>query len=229
MTQTPVGPMKSASAQRLFNYWQNLRKDRPAPERRDIEPAAIKALLGDVFILEHDGGADFSYRLAGSALCSAYCRELKGRDFRQFWQDGDLEAMDTTMLAIREDAAAAVIGYNGVNARGQTAPYEMLLLPLRYGGTDYPRILGLAAPMDSHYWIGTSPILLHTISSMRLIWPDEKPSFMRQAVNDDLIGDDDDLLVRTSADFGMEARETLFGDRAAARRRAFRVIDGGLS
>ena len=219
MSQTSVGLMKSASTQRLYNYWENLRGERAAPERRDIEPSAIKSLLGDVFILEHDGGAGFSYRLAGSALCSAYCRELKGRDFRQFWKDEDLEAVDTMMLAVREDAAAAVLGFNGVNGRNQAAPYEMLLLPLRYGGVDFPRILGIAAPMDSHYWIGTSPILHHTISSMRLIWPDEKPAFLRHAVNDDVLGDND-LLVQDTADFG---------DHATARRQAFRVIDGGLS
>jgi hypothetical protein len=29
-----------------------------------------------------------------------------------------------------------------INQRGQKTPFEMLLLPLRYGGKDYPRILG---------------------------------------------------------------------------------------
>jgi hypothetical protein len=150
--------MKSVSSKRLYQYWQDLRGDRPAPERRDIEPAAIKSLLSDVFILEHVSGVEFSYRLAGSSLCAAYCRELKGRSFRQYWNEEDLEALDTMMLAIREDAAAAVVGYHAINQRGQRAPFEMLLLPLRYGGKDYPRILGIAAPSDSDYWLGLHPV-----------------------------------------------------------------------
>ncbi|MFK7792760.1 MAG: PAS domain-containing protein [Devosiaceae bacterium] len=228
--------MKSVSTQRLYHYWQDLRGSRPAPERRDIEPAAIKALLSDVFILEHTEGANFDFRLAGSSLCAAYCRELKGRAFRQFWNEEDLEALDTTLLAIREDAAAAVIGYHGVNSRGQRAPFEMLLLPLRYGGSDYPRILGISVPHDTDYWIGLHPIMHHDITSMRLIWPDEQPAFLRNAVNADTMLEDDLLsgsgsfptLVEPGND--VFVRDTTMADtRATARRQAFRIIDGGRS
>lgn len=226
--------MKSVSAKRLYQYWDDLRGSNPAPERRDIEPAAIKSLLSDIFILEHVSGTDFSYRLAGSSLCAAYCRELKGRSFGQFWGEKDLEAIDTMMLAIREDAAAAVVGFNGVNARGQRAPFEMLLLPLRYGGEDYPRVLGIAVPSDSDYWLGLHPVEHHEMTSMRLIWPDEQPSFLRHAVNadalleSDLLGDDPSLQDLVEGDFGISVRETNVSEtRANARRQAFRVISGG--
>lgn len=226
--------MKSVSAKRLYQYWQDLRGDRPAPERRDIEPSAIKSLLSDVFILEHTSGVDFTYRLAGSSLCAAYCRELKGRPFRRFWSKTDQEALDTMMLAIREEAAAAVIGYDGINGRGQRANFEMLLLPLRYGGQDFPRILGIAVPRDSEYWLGLHPVEEHEITSMRLIWPDEQPAFLRHAVNDDslvpadLLGDgtaNGDLI---EGDFGVAIRDSAVSEtRANARRQAFRVITGG--
>lgn len=234
--------MKSLSAQRLYNYWQKLRGERPAPERRDIEPAAIKDLLSDVFILEHQSGAEFSYRLAGSSLCNVYCRELKGRSFREFWPEDDLEALDTMITAIRTDAAAAIIGYEGKNARGQSVPFEMLLLPLRYGGHDYPRILGVSVPTDTHYWMGVHPVLSHEVTSMRLIWPDEQPAFLRQVVNADTSLDDDLLLDRSGEprlgiaeirqnfrdELSLDVRQT--SDSVAAdRRSAFRVIDGGLS
>lgn len=228
--------MKSASTQRLYAYWQALRGERPAPERREIEPSAIKGLLSDVFILEHLTGQDFSYRLAGSSLCAAYCRELKNRYFRDHWKDKDREAVDTVLQAIREDAAAAVIGYNGVNARGQKTPFEMLLLPLRYGGDDFPRILGIATPQDSEYWLGLHPIEHHDILSMRLVWPDEQPSFLRQAVNADALYDADDLVENgeheplVDGDYNLAVRDTTLSDlRATTRRQAFRVIDGGRS
>ncbi len=227
--------MKSMSAKRLYAYWQELRGNRPAPERRDIEPAAIKALLSDVFILEHTRGETFNYRLAGSAHSATYCRELKGRDFRQFWGKDDLEALDTLLLAIREDAAAAVIGYNAVNARGQKLPSEMLLLPLRYGGHDYPRILGVTAPADSPYWLGLHPVTHHQITAMRLIWPDEQPAFLRHAVNADAMLDDDLLssgdamsrqLLEPDADLLVRDSNSM-ASRAELRRQAFRVIEGG--
>ncbi|MFN3226537.1 MAG: PAS domain-containing protein [Hyphomicrobiales bacterium] len=228
--------MKSVSSKRLYQYWQDLRGDRPAPERRDIEPAAIKSLLSDVFILEHVSGVEFSYRLAGSSLCAAYCRELKSRSFRQYWNEEDLEALDTMMLAIREDAAAAVVGYHAINQRGQRAPFEMLLLPLRYGGKDYPRILGIAAPSDSDYWLGLHPVERHEITAMRLIWPDEQPAFLRHAVNadalmeSDFLNDDRPLGDLVEGDFGVAIRDsTVSESRATARRQAFRIIEGGRS
>lgn len=226
--------MKSVSTRELYEYWQELRGKRPAPERRDIEPAAIKTLLSDVFILEHSTGTNFDYRLAGSSLCAAYCRELKGRPFSQFWNEEDQEALDTTLTAIREDAAAAVIGYRGMNDRGQSVPFEMLLLPLRYGGIDYPRILGIAVPADTDYWLGANPITSHEMMSMRLIWPDEQPGFMRQVVNADTLLDNT-FLGQGSAngdlaeqDFAMTSLDSTIAEtRASARRQAFRVIDGG--
>ncbi|MEM1289444.1 MAG: PAS domain-containing protein [Pseudomonadota bacterium] len=230
--------MKSASAKRLYSYWQELRGERPAPERRDIEPSAIKSLLSDIFILEHEAAEQFSFRLAGSSLCGAYCRELKGRSFRQFWKDEDLEPIDTTLLAIREEAAASVIAFEAVNSRSQSVGYEMLLLPLRYGGADYPRILGVATPVDQPYWLGVHPIMRHQVTSMRLVWPDEQPAFMRQAVNDDLLVDadgDGNIIAHPAAswqgsDFGVRMRASgRIGASVEKRRSAFRVIDGGRS
>lgn len=234
--------MKTLSAQRLYNYWQKRRGERPAPERRDIEPAAIKDLLSDVFILEYKADAEFTYRLAGSSLCNVYCRELKGRSFREFWPQDDLEALDTMVMAIREDAAAAIIGYQGVNSRGQSVNFEMLLLPLRYGGHDYPRILGVSVPTETHYWMGIHPVMSHKITSMRLIWPDEQPAFLRQVVNADTSLDDDLLLDQSRKpslgiadirqnfrdDLGLEVGNTSDSE-ADDRRSAFRVIDGGLT
>ncbi|MBV6657023.1 MAG: PAS domain-containing protein [Devosiaceae bacterium] len=229
--------MKSVSAKRLYSYWQKLRGNRPAPERRDIEPAAIKSLLSDIFILEHEAAEQFSFRLAGSALCTAYCRELKGRSFRQFWPDHDLEALDTTLLAIREEAAASVIAYDAINSRGQTLAYEMLLLPLRYGGDDYPRVLGVSTPADMPYWVGVHPVMRHRVTSMRLIWPDEQPAFMRSVVGDDVVSAQDDFMagrddegLMPPRDFGARIRAAgQFGPNAEQRRSAFRVIKGGLS
>jgi hypothetical protein len=241
--------MKSVSAKRLYHYWQELRGQRPAPERRDIDPSAIKSLLSDVFILEHRGDEAFAYRLAGSALCNVYCRELKGRSFRQFWRQDDLEALDTMLLAIREDAAAAVIGYDGINTRGQKVALEMLLLPLRYAGAGYPRILGICTPVDEPYWLGVHPVMDHHISSMRLIWPDERPAFLRNAVNDPFFADDDLMAVDAlegsqskTEEMSLFIAERRSGPRTSAadrrplldapskatlRRQAFRVIDGG--
>src|SRR5215831_6038238 len=83
MTQGP--PMKSAPTRKLFSYWNARRGTRLAPERGDIEPGAIREVLGDSFILTFDPPADHPFRLAGTRVCALFERELKGTAFVHLW------------------------------------------------------------------------------------------------------------------------------------------------
>jgi len=60
--------MKHPSNRDLFAYWNERRGARPAPERADIEPAAIRHVLGDTFVLEIDRATQHPFRLAGTRL-----------------------------------------------------------------------------------------------------------------------------------------------------------------
>lgn len=170
--------MKNGVTQTLYTYWDDLRGPRPAPNRSEVEPGRIRSLLGDTFILETSSPQVARYRLAGTRLCSAHCRELKGRNFLRGWSTKDREALESLLVAITDDAAAAVIGINGHTEHGLILPMEMLLLPLNVPGEGRTRILGACTPMDRPYWIGLHPILQQSITSLRLVWPDERPSFL---------------------------------------------------
>ena len=56
--------MKHPSIRELFDYWDTRRGRRPAPERGDIEPGAIRRVLADTFILTFDERAGHPFRLA---------------------------------------------------------------------------------------------------------------------------------------------------------------------
>lgn len=170
--------MKNGVTKTLYKYWDDLRGGRPAPNRSEIDPGRIRSLLGDTFILEVNSPHDVRYRLAGTRLCSVHCRELKGRNFMRGWNDKDREALNSLIAAISDDAAAAVVGVTGHTERDQEIAMEMLLLPLNVPGEGRVRILGAATPMERPYWLGVHPIMNQTISSLRLIWPDERPYFI---------------------------------------------------
>ncbi|MTI42243.1 hypothetical protein JM93_01524 [Roseibium hamelinense] len=170
--------MKNGVTRTLYSYWDDLRGLRPSPNRSEIDPGQIRGLLGDTFILETNGVKDVRYRLAGTRLCSVHCRELKGRNFLRGWNDKDREALESLITAVIEDAAVAVVGVNGHTERGQQLPMEMLLLPLNVPGEGRVRILGCSSAMERPYWMGLHPLLQQSISSLRLIWPDERPHFV---------------------------------------------------
>ena len=81
--------MKLDGSIALFQYWNRLRAGRAAPKRTEIEPADIKTLLADTFILEKDARGEAVFRLAGTRLCASYGRELKGFAFASLWKEKD--------------------------------------------------------------------------------------------------------------------------------------------
>jgi len=174
--------MKHATSRDLYNYWQRLRGFRPAPRRSEIEPSDIRSILGDTFILEASGRESFPVRLAGTRWCGLHGREMKGQDFLDLWSEGDRNAVATLATAVSSDAAAAVISIEARTRQGRSLSCELLLLPLRHGGPDYDRILGSCAAFERPYWLGSDPVVSQSLTSLRLLWPDERPQFLpRQA------------------------------------------------
>lgn len=165
--------MQKASTKALFDYWNALRGSRSAPDRRDIDPTRIRSALANTFILELNEANEFDFRLAGSHLCSAYARELKGRSFTRLWHERDKDAIDTLVRAVTEDHAVALVTFQGTTAVQTRLTVETILLPLRHNGTTGSRLLGAMTAIDEPYWFGVQPVIDQRITGLRLIWPDD--------------------------------------------------------
>ena len=81
--------MKHQSTQALFNYWTRKRGRRRAPARSDIDPADIRRILADTFILTADFVNDIRVRLAGTRVCALFAREIKGEAFEDLWSEAE--------------------------------------------------------------------------------------------------------------------------------------------
>jgi len=173
--------MKHATSRELYDYWDRLRRGQPAPQRGDIEPSDIRRILADTFILEVGDPETYTIRLAGTRICALYGREIKATNFLDLWAADDRQAIATLAAAVSTDAAAAVLSVEGRTPRRRILACELLLLPLRHGKSGYDRVLGSLAPIERPYWIGSEPVTSQSVTSLRLIWPDERPHFMRRA------------------------------------------------
>lgn len=217
--------MQKTSTRTLFDYWNSLRGARSAPDRRDIDPARIKSALASTFILERDSADEFSFRLAGSHICSAYARELKGRSFTRLWHTRDRDALDTLIRAVTEDHAVALVTFEGTTPVHTRASFETILLPVRHNGTTTNRILGALTAIDTPYWFGVQPVMEQRITGLRLIWPDETtPAEMARSIGASIAND----VVAATEPLAMPAplAATVYG-RAARRYAHLAVIDGG--
>lgn len=163
--------MKQEGSIALFQYWDRLRNGRPAPRRTEIEPADIKSLLADTFILEKDTRGEPVFRLAGTRLCATYGRELKGYSFPSIWARRDQRMIARVAHNAFHDKSVVVVTYEGVSQGGKSNLFEMVLLPLE-GGLGSPRSLGAITPLAKPYWLGADPVVEGRVDTLRVVDPD---------------------------------------------------------
>jgi hypothetical protein len=160
--------VRHAASKDLFKYWETLRGSRAAPERGEIEPAEIRSILGDTFILEISMQfRTVSFRLAGTRLCSAYGRELKGLGFLALWSEDDNYEVAKLVSRVYRDNQPVLIGYAAQNGSGRFLEYEMLLLPLVKAADGNARVLGIASPRTTPYWLGNDALVMNHLRSAR--------------------------------------------------------------
>jgi hypothetical protein len=162
--------VKHSSTRALYTYWNELRGDRAAPDRGEIEPGAIRGALGDSFILSLEP-AGHAFRLAGTRICALFGRELKGDAFDVLWDEADRTAARDFLDITGNEIAGIVAGVAGITAEGVSVDLELLLLPLRHRGNSRARQIGVLAPVSAPFWLGATPVTTLTLKSHRHIGP----------------------------------------------------------
>ncbi|MER8623046.1 PAS domain-containing protein [Mesorhizobium sp. M1143] len=200
----------------LFHYWNRLRGGRPAPKRSEVEPADIKALLADTFILERDTRGEAVFRLAGTRLCAGYGRELKGFSFPSLWREKDQRLVSRLIHGVFEQKSVVSITYEGFSRNGRSNHFELLALPLD-GGLENPRCLGVISAVEKPFWLGADPITDALIDAIRVIDPDKDPMFLKNRP---------EISVPSLAP-ELEAPETISALGRSRRIRHLVVFDGG--
>lgn len=160
--------MRHESSKQLFEYWDRIRAGRKAPLREEIEPSDIRQLLGDTFILDISGSMrSISYRLAGTRLCAAYGKELKGVAFLVPWDEKDCFELTSAITKVYRDGVPQIICSIAKTDSGKQVEFETLLLPLKPIDDNNYRILGLSSPSKTPFWLGAEPLAFNSVKSIR--------------------------------------------------------------
>ncbi|MEO0498458.1 MAG: PAS domain-containing protein [Pseudomonadota bacterium] len=165
--------MKHISSKRLFEYWNELRGTRPAPNRDEIQPSGLRHILGDAYILQDEPRFQASFRLCGNNVNHIFCRELKGQRFLGLFADESQTAVQTLWRSVAEEQAAVVMGTIGHSNRGKQVRLETLMLPLNVSSRQGYRVLATTAAFDKPYWLGVDPVTQQTVDSVRIVMPDD--------------------------------------------------------
>jgi hypothetical protein len=161
--------MKHPSIQELFHYWNIRRGKRPAPDRSEIEPGAIRRVLADTFILGIDPGLGHPFRIAGTRVCAAFGRELKGEAFTRLWAPESQAGIRAVLGIVAGESVGIVAGASAVSRAGAPLKLELLVLPLAQRDGAKARVLGALVPAEIPYWLGTEALGTLTLGPTRYL------------------------------------------------------------
>lgn len=141
--------MKHPSSREFFAYWDAQRGDARAPDRSEIEPGAVRELLGDIFVLSYDNEAGYPFRVAGTRVCALLGRDLKDLSFPTLFAPESRREIEDVITYVAEEMLAAVAGITATSQDGRIAHLELLLLPFNHRAHAPVSMTGLLAPFES--------------------------------------------------------------------------------
>jgi hypothetical protein len=143
--------MKHPSSREFFAYWDAKRGDARAPDRSEIEPDAVRELLGDIFVLSYDNEAGYPFRVAGTRVCALLGRDLKDASFSALFAPECRREMEDILAYVAEEMLAAVAGITATSEDGRTTHLELLLLPFNNRAHAPVSMTGLLAPFEGDH------------------------------------------------------------------------------
>jgi hypothetical protein len=172
--------MKHAVTKELFAYWDKRRGSRALPERSDIDPGAIRHILGDVFIAE--GATGWPFRIAGTHICAMFDRELRDTPMVGLFDRASRAALGQIVSTGFEESAGTVASTIGETDDGRHVALELLVLPLRHGRDGCGRMIGTLVPVKTPYWLEVIPLTRLTLGAFRHVGPATAESDMPSLV-----------------------------------------------
>lgn len=211
----------------LRAYWSSLRRGRAIPDRSDVQPRGLRDVLAHAFILERIAPGAGRLRLAGRHLLDLMGMEVRGMPLCAFFNPasrGRLSDVLETVFAGPQIAEFEMVSEAGYGRPRLAA--RMLVLPLRSDLGDVTRALGAIVATSE---IGLPPrrfdlageVLSPVIEGARTLEP--------SASGHGFGGREGFAEPPPAWTLGRHPAPPAAppADSAAARRAAFRVIEGG--
>jgi hypothetical protein len=143
--------MKHPSSREFFAYWDEKRAGARAPDRSEIEPGAVRELLGDIFVLSYDAASGYPFRVAGTRVCALAGCDLRDRSFSALFAPDARREVEGIIAVVAEEMLAAVAGITATSEDGSPAHLELLLLPFNNRAHEPLSLTGSLAPFEGEH------------------------------------------------------------------------------
>ena len=140
--------MKHPSNREFFAYWDSKRGTARAPDRSEIDPNALRELLGDIFVLAYDVPSGHPFRVAGTRVCARFGCDLKNRSFASLFRPDSRAEIEEIIASVAEETLPEVAGLSAASQSGESTQLELLLLPFQSRPHTPASLTGLLAPFE---------------------------------------------------------------------------------
>lgn len=161
--------MRHAVSIELYGYWSALRSGAHAPERNEVEPGAIQAILPDTFVLDYNPTGGFPLRICGSRVSALFLKELRGASFLHIWRDEDHPAIASILRTAADKELPLALLAEAHPHELAPVRIEVTVLPLRRGGATHARMLGALAADVGNDFRGSMPVGPIALKSHRVL------------------------------------------------------------
>jgi len=128
----------------FLEIYEDLRGDRLAPARSDLDLRRLARLLPDITIMERQEPGTIIYRLMGTAVAERLGADLTGHNFLNYLGPTERDRIDLGIAIVSEIPCGTFSIYENQYASGIGARAESLALPLDGGSGEPPfLIIGL--------------------------------------------------------------------------------------
>jgi len=118
-------------ARKLLGLWLDLKDQRPAPVRTDLDLRQFRRQAAWLFIVEPVGKArGYTYRLAGTAVCAFLKQEMTGKDFLTGWEPFERSSIQRALGVVTTKLQPAHFRLRYRTDKGQKIGADMLALPV---------------------------------------------------------------------------------------------------
>ena len=204
--------MKQRTSQILYQYWNDVRGERLAPDRFEIEPAQISTILPETCMIQRGDDGQLAFRLAGTRVCDNLGRELRGTELQSVFLEADRLAVESIVQTVTDQGAVGLLEFEMASEDGRAVRFEMILLPLTHMEKGITRFLGAVSAIDPPAWMGSVKLATRGLVGHSIMWPDGRPHALIERAK------------RQSPFLAVMANARV----VRSDRRQFRVFDGGL-
>ena len=165
------------SSRMLFRFWETMRAERAAPTRADLDLKQIRPLVPHLFIAEHaTRQRSFRWRLAGTAICDLFRREITGGSVLAGWDAFEADVIRRFLTSTVDTRQPAMLRFRLHTDLDQEIGAEMAAFPLLASDGVTTHIFGGLFPFREIATLGYTEIARMEVAAARLVWTENLPA-----------------------------------------------------